>query len=261
VWDKHAEIVWNRRVADGIYLMALRSPEIAATARPGQFVMIRVGEGLEPLLRRPFSICKAAEDRILVLYRVVGRGTRILSDTREGGSLSVLGPLGRGFEPPREDHRAILTAGGMGIAPLLFLARSLPPERMVFLAGFGSANEVIRADQIGLLDMPICVATDDGSAGHYGLVTDLLEDALNDRDGRRTTVFACGPLPMLTAVVAVTRARGIPCQVSLEAGMACGLGACQGCALKAARGQGRAYWHVCQDGPVFDAMSLDWESI
>jgi len=261
VWDQDTEIVWNRRVADGTYFMALRSPEISAAARAGQFVMIRTGEAMDPLLRRPFSICGSEDGLVQFLYRVVGRGTRLLSDRREGESLAVLGPLGRGFEIPGKDQRSILTAGGMGIAPLLFLARCLASERTSFLVGFGSAGQVIRAEPTGPLNIPIGMATDDGSAGHHGLVTDLLEDALDRRDGERATVFACGPLPMLKAVAAITRARRVPCQVSLEAAMACGLGACQGCAVKAAAGQGRTYWHVCQDGPVFDAIHLDWEAM
>lgn len=260
--EQEAAIELNQRVAAGTFLMALHLPEMAVRARPGQFVMIRVGQGMDPLLRRPFSICGVRDDAIFVLYRVVGRGTRIMSHAREGDTLAVLGPLGNGFRwQDRECPPPVLVAGGMGMAPLLFLAGSMAAEPYTFFAGFGSADQMVGPDALGLQEMGISIATDDGSAGHHGLVTELFENHLTDLPGTPEMVFACGPLPMLKAVAAITRKRGIPCQVSLEASMACGLAACQGCAVKSAAGNDRAYWHVCQDGPVFDAMSLDWEAI
>ena len=254
-------VVFNRRVALDTFLMGVRALSIAEAARPGQFVMIRAGEGLDPLLRRPFSICGVTGDQVMVLYRVVGRGTRMLSNTREGAFLSVLGPLGKGFAIPRSGQPATLVAGGMGIAPLAFLAGSIGAGRHLFLAGFGSADQIVRDHPMGLRDMEISFSTDDGSAGHPGLVTELLERALAHTDGSSLKVFACGPIPMLKAVAEITAVMNIPCQVSLEASMACGLGACQGCAVKAAPGQVRPYWHVCQDGPVFDRTDLDWEAL
>jgi dihydroorotate dehydrogenase electron transfer subunit len=175
--------------------------------------------------------------------------------------LKVLGPLGKGFVRPSAGQHAILAAGGMGIAPLMFLARSMAPESYTFFAGFGSADQIVRADEPGLSGIKMSIATDDGSAGHHGLVTELLEKGPAGLSGDRRMVFSCGPHPMLKAVAAITHERAIPCQVSLEAAMACGLGACQGCAVKAAAGQDRAYWHVCQDGPVFDATDLDWGAL
>ncbi len=258
VIEQDAEIAVNQRAAAGTYLMGVRSPEIAAEARPGQFVMIRMGQGMDPLLRRPFSICGVRDDLVFVLYRVVGRGTQILSDAREGDALAVLGPLGTGFRWFDKACPPVLVAGGMGVAPLLFLADSVAAGPSAFFVGFGSADQVVRPDALGVQGMGISIATDDGSAGHHGLVTELLENHLTGLTGNPGIVFACGPVPMLKAVAAITRKRGIPCQVSLEAAMACGLGACQGCAVRASSGQGRAYWHVCQDGPVFDATGVDW---
>jgi dihydroorotate dehydrogenase electron transfer subunit len=259
--EQNAEIAVNQRAAVGTYVMGLRSPKIAAEARPGQFVMIRVGEFMDPLLRRPFSLCRVQDDLVFVLYRVVGRGTRILSNAREGEALSVLGPLGNGFEGFNNKSPSILVAGGVGIAPLLFLAESLEPKPYAFLAGFGSAEEMLGPADLGIQGMEIAFATDDGSAGHHGLVTELLEHQLRELTGTPGVVCSCGPFPMLKAVAAITRERNIPCQVSLEAAMACGLGACQGCAMKAAAGQDRAYWHVCQNGPVFDATDVDWGAL
>jgi dihydroorotate dehydrogenase electron transfer subunit len=170
-----------------------------------------------------------------------------MSDTEEDESWAVLGPLGNGFRWLHKELPAILVAGGMGIAPLLFLAGSMAPVRYSFLAGFGSADQIIGADQVGLTGMEISIATDNGSAGHHGLVTELLEESLAGLNGEQGMVLACGPLPMLKAVAAITRERNIPCQVSLEAAMA--------------SEQDRAYWHVCQDGPVFDATDLDWGAL
>ncbi len=261
VIEQDAEIVFNKPVAVGTFLMGVRSPEIAAEARPGQFVMIRVGPGMDPLLRRPFSICGVQDELFFILYRVVGRGTRIMSDTEKGKLLAVLGPLGRGFELPHNGERPLLVAGGMGIAPLLFMAGSTASERYTFLAGFGSVDQIVGADEVGLPGMEISMATDDGSAGHHGRVTQLLEKRLAGLKGNSGMVFACGPMPMLRVVASMTLERNIPCQVSLEAAMACGLGACQGCAVKAASGEDRAYYHVCQDGPVFDVTALDWGAL
>jgi dihydroorotate dehydrogenase electron transfer subunit len=261
VIEQDTQIIFNKQLAAGAFLMGVRSPEIAAEARPGQFVMLRVGRGMDPLLRRPFSICDAVDDLVFILYRVVGRGTRIMSDARKGERLQVLGPLGKGFARPFTGKDTILVAGGIGIAPLLFLSRWMAPGSVTFFAGFGSVDQIVEADELGLSGMAISIATDDGSAGHHGLVTELLEKAMTGLSGDRGMVFSCGPLPMLKAVAAMTRDRKISCQVSLEALMACGLGACQGCAVKAVPGQDRAYWHVCQDGPVFDATDLDWGAL
>jgi len=261
VIEQDVKLVFNQQVAVGTFLMGMRSPEIATEVQPGQFVMIRVGQGIDPLLRRPFSISGVREDLILVLYRVVGRGTQMLSENRKGDSLAVLGPLGKGFTRTHAGRHAFLVAGGMGIAPLAFLAGSMAPESHSFLSGFGSADQIVGTEALGIEGREISIATDDGSAGHQGLVTELLEKGLSNMTMDSATVFACGPLPMLKAVSEMTRKRDIPCQVALEASMACGLGACQGCAVKAAPGQDRAYWHVCQDGPVFNATALDWKAI
>ena len=259
--EQHTEVVFNRRVATDTFFMGLRSPYIAAEARPGQFVMIRVRSGIDPLLRRPFSICGVGDDLFFILYRVVGRGTRIMANIREGESLPILGPLGSGFEIPQKEEKPLLVAGGMGVAPLIFLASIMEPGSFTFLAGFGSSEEIVATDEIGLSGIDLSISTDDGSAGHRGLVTELLENRLAGFNGNiNSVVFACGPLEMLKGVAAMTFDKDVPCQVSLEASMACGLGACQGCAVKALSGRERAYYHVCQDGPVFDVKTLDWEA-
>lgn len=258
--DQKSEIVFNKEVSPGTFVMGLRSHEIVSQAIPGQFVMIRVASSSNPLLRRPFSICNIrGKDIFFVLYRVVGQGTSILSGTKKGERLSVLGPLGRGFELPKSGQKCILAAGGIGIAPLIFLAEVIKKNDMEFVAGYPSVTEMVPVGEVGLTRSDISVATDDGTLGHKGPVTELLEYHLIHNDKRLLMIFACGPLPMLKRVARLTVSRGVSCQVSLETNMACGLGACQGCAVKAGSEAHQTYYHVCQDGPVFDVRVLDWK--
>lgn len=260
--EQKAKIVFNKRVGPETFLMALASPEVVAGASPGQFVMIRIRPGIDPLLRRPFSICATKADGLFfILYKVVGRGTAIMSETGDGENLSVLGPLGRGFERPKRGCESLLVAGGMGVAPLIFLAQEIEPGNLIFFTGYRSLNEILPVDQVGLETFETLVSTDDGTAGHQGPVTDLLENRLAGLGKSTPVVFACGPAPMLRRVAELTLKRKIPCQVSLETTMACGLGACQGCAVTASTEENRTYFHVCRDGPVFDVQSLDWEML
>lgn len=255
-----AEIASNRRITEDTWLMALRSAEIARTAKPGQFVMIRIKTGLDPFLRRPFSICGVTEDRFLVLYRVVGKGTRLMTELKEEESLRVLGPLGKGFADREKNTDRILVGGGIGIAPLLFLSQYHKEKEVSLLAGFRSAKDILSPQKITGEDRAFWIATDDGTQGHRGPVTDLLEERIR-KNPENLCVYACGPKPMLRKVAEMTLSLQIPCQVSLEARMACGMGACQGCAVKASAKSGRSYAYVCKEGPVFEAHEIDWEMI
>lgn len=250
-------IISNRRVEKDIYLLELDAPEAAEKAQPGQFIMLRVNQGLEPLLARPFCVHNAHAGKLSVLYRVVGKGTNILTRAKAGDELGIWGPLGRGFS--FEYKKPILVAGGMGIAPLNFAALKLaamgvPSPLMCGLPGaMGFAGLVgLMTDCLGQATCAMDWATEDGSLGKPGLVTELMDPALDDCDA----VLACGPVPMLAAVARACVQKGIPCQVSLEAKMACGVGACLGCAVPAVGG---GYVRVCQDGPVFDATRIDWD--
>lgn len=257
-----AEVKDNRRVGEGIYRLALHAPAIAQTARPGQFVMLRVAPGTDPLLARPFSIHGAAGDELLILYKVVGRGTGILSQVRKGKTLFLWGPLGRGFDLAGE--RPVLVAGGMGIAPLAFAARWLRDQGRTAgfcggLPGLSGWEELTRGLEEELAgSVALAWASEDGSLGRRGLVTDLLSDTLAAAAGSSDSVLACGPMPMLRAVARVCAQHGVACQVSLEAPMACGLGACLGCAVPAAGG---GYLRACQEGPVLAAAAVDWERV
>lgn len=257
-----AETIFNKRLTPRTFVLGLHAPHMALQAKPGQFVMLKVRSGTTPLLRRPFSICAVQDEQVLLLYRLVGEGTHLMTEIKPGQKVPVLGPLGQGFTTPKKDQLAILVAGGVGIAPLIFMASALDHVQYQFLAGFNTAEEITPLDQLGLSGLPLSVATDDGSAGYAGFVTGLLEKTLAKHSAQnRLIIFACGPKVMLKKAVAIAETSRIPCQVSLESSMACGLGACQGCAVKTAATQKQPYLHVCKNGPVFPAQAIDWTAL
>jgi dihydroorotate dehydrogenase electron transfer subunit len=222
---------------------------------PGQFYMLAATEGWgggqdeRPFLPRAFSFLEAGDGALSFMLEDVGPGTARLCELQAGDELWLLGPLGIGFTAPNAGRRALLTGGGVGVPPLAAWARELAAQGRAAeaLLGFRDAGH---AEGAALLANPR-VATDDGSAGHHGLVTDLLVDAL-DADPH-ATVYACGAPPMLEAVRALCAARGVPAQLALEAGMACGFGACFGCVMPTRDG---GYVRLCVDGPVLDAEQL-----
>jgi dihydroorotate dehydrogenase electron transfer subunit len=233
-------------------LLRVADPECPEVS-PGQFAMIAAaerwggGEDERPYLARAFSIARRREGESHFLLEDVGPGTRRLSELRAGDGLWLLGPLGRGFTAPAPGRRAILVGGGVGIAPLAMLQDTLQGQSTVLL-GF---RDGARAEGAALLD-GARVASDDGSAGHHGLVTELLSAEI-ERDPM-AVVYACGPAGMLEGVRAICAAQEIPAQLALEAGMACGFGACFGCVVPR---RGGGYLRVCVDGPVVDARELD----
>jgi dihydroorotate dehydrogenase electron transfer subunit len=258
--DEEGVIVSNREVAEGIFLASLNAPAIAGSAIPGQFVMIRVRDTLSPLLRRPFSICgTGGGGSVKILYAVVGEGTKILASLRPGEAVKLLGPLGEGFSRPPPEGRIFMVGGGMGIAPLLFLADKYRPLNGRFVAGFKSSGKVFDFASEGFNLPNVMIVTEDGSVGRKALATELLSSMLDEDPGPCLRVYACGPFAMLKAAVSLVRRFKIPCEVSLEAHMACGLGACQGCAVPSALRPG--YLHVCKDGPVFDSEMIAWEAL
>lgn len=237
--------------------LTLHAPKIAEHARPGQFVMVRAGATLDPLLRRPFSIHKATGDGLVtILFKVIGKGTRLLAAASESTEIDLIGPLGRGFDTTVAGPHCLI-GGGMGIAPLYFLAERLmragrqaanPP---VLLGAQTQAELMLLAEEFTELGYAVLTATDDGTIGHHGFVTELLDDILQEVQ----QVYVCGPMPMMRTVALKCRAAGTACQVSLETHMACGLGACLGCTYPASGG---GYLHVCKDGPVLAAEEVAW---
>jgi dihydroorotate dehydrogenase electron transfer subunit len=252
----------HRASAGSTRLLTVAAPDIADRGRPGQFVLIRVGGDRPdqgPLLSRPFSIHRFGPDgRISFLYRIVGSGTRRLAEVRAGETVDLLGPLGRGFDVDPPPESAYLAAGGMGLAPLTGLAETLAGRtRIQLFYGEQTAESVCRADYMDQCGWDRVVCTDDGTAGRMGLVTAALAEALADRPA---PIFACGPWAMLAETVRLARTYEVPVQVSLEARMACGLGACLGCAveLDEPNPAGPVYARVCADGPVFEGERIKW---
>ena len=262
--EEVVSIEFNRQIGKDTCLMGFRSASLASLAKPGQFLMIHSGrETKDPLLRRPFSIHRIQDrNKLMILYKIVGKGTSLLSTLKEDDSISVIGPLGNGFALPQPNEPSLVMAGGMGIAPLFFLTQALKKvqknEIKIFL-GFQTSQEAVLIDQLKDLNVDLSLTTDDGSLGIKGLVTDLLDQYLGQELTNRPVIYACGPIPMLKKIAQKAIKSSLRCYVSLEGYMACGLGLCQGCAVKGANNKGKSYYYVCQDGPVFSAEMIDWE--
>ncbi|MBI2938895.1 MAG: dihydroorotate dehydrogenase electron transfer subunit [Chloroflexi bacterium] len=247
----------NVEVAARVHVLRFAALGIAQTARPGQFVHLRCARESDPLLRRPLSVLRTVRDpanrpvEAEVLLDVVGRGTALLSQIRPGDALDVLGPLGRPFEVLPTTRRALLIGGGVGIAPLIALAQDLLPRgvEVVLLAGFRSAAKAFPAALVPP-EAEYVVATDDGSLGHQGLVTELVGEYRPWAD----QAFACGPIPMLRALAGLRLHDALPTQVAVEEHMGCAMGVCLGCVVPTRKGLRR----VCHDGPVFDIREMVW---
>ncbi len=319
--DMKARILFNRKIAGPYHRLRLLCPEIARSARPGQFLMLRVRDGRDPLLRRPFSFSRikprgggkshTEEGEVEIWYKVVGLGTKLMTQLAEGERVDILGPLGNGFWAIEGLKKAILLGGGIGIAPLLSLAEDFYrqrervksisilqglPDVMVLLGG-KSREDILGLPELKRMRFHPHIATEDGSLGVKGLATDLLERTILTDGPEHSAVYTCGPWPMLSRVVEMGQQFDLPCQVSLETRMACGLGACLGCAVKlkgtasqegiddhaeggprdqpqdgksGPRNQGPApradgdegyrYALTCLEGPVFDGRAISWDT-
>ncbi len=264
------KVISNGEISPGYYRMRILAPGFGAMARPGQFIMFRVQTSLPPLLRRPFGVFRTGflepdcdgmppREYVEILYKVVGRGTGIMSELHEGDKVELLGPLGRGFDPGNPSREKILVGGGIGLVPLYMLAQELVQKSNVrLLMGGRTRDDILALTEFNRLGVETYVSTDDGSLGESGLVTQVLERKLAKYPGAE--VFACGPMPMLKAVRDICASHGAPLQVSLEALMACGVGACLGCVV-AGTGHSDSRPNLlctCKEGPVFRAEQLDW---
>jgi dihydroorotate dehydrogenase electron transfer subunit len=271
--DIDATVIANRRLSADYNVLALAAPEIAAAARPGQFVMIKPG-GMDnnPLLRRPFSIFEILRDAagrplgVSIFNKRAGAGTTLLSQVEAGTRLPLLGPLGRPFEPVDPPADAWLIAGGVGLAPFVTLAAALAARRTATTLFYGArrAEELYCVELFEALGVTIVLATEDGSRGVRGRITLPLDAALNERPlGNPVKLYVCGPTPMMRACAALAGAHGRACDVSLEQVMGCGLGGCYSCVVLARGVDGGRPHHTrtCIEGPVFDAQRVVWDAV
>lgn len=252
---ERVEVLSNVRVAAGVGLLTLSGPRIADSVRPGQFVHLRISEGADFILRRPFSVHRVRGSSFDILYQVLGRGTRALSEAAPGRIMDTIGPLGTGWEVPDGVAHALLVAGGLGAAPLGMLADELAERGVAVTVALGAptAERLMARGLFEDVARRVLLATDDGSAGVAGFVTAASAKALAEDDYDIACV--CGPEAMARAVAAQAAEAGVPCRVSLERLMACGVGACLSCVVTTRSGRKRA----CCDGPVFDAQEVCWD--
>lgn len=305
IFQLNSKIIFNKPIAPGHYHISLHAPSIARLAGPGQFVHIKVNDDIEPLLRRPFSIHRvtgtkarqhtstprpndcstrqtevglvgqAAASNIEILYKVIGKGTEILSQRKQGESLNIIGPLGNGFnyQPSALSHQPVVfVAGGVGTAPLVFLAEKLSainPKasadiKPIVLIGAKTKSHILCESEFKKYGCDVKAATDDGSRGFKGNVTELLKKILSATSHQPpAAIYACGPRVMLKEVAKIASMKKISCQISLEEFLACGMGACLGCAVKVKAINYKLstinrYKLVCKDGPVFDSEEILW---
>ena len=244
-----ATVISQEILEEGIRDLRLRAPEIASLAKPGQFVNLYCRDSSR-ILPRPISICEVQGDKVRLVYRVMGEGTKEFSGLKKGDTVDLMGPLGNGF--PLKEGVCALIGGGVGIPPLLEMAKRLPGEKYALL-GYRNSSMFLLEDFVPYAR--VLAATEDGSFGVKGNVIDILRT----RDVKPDVIYACGPKPMLKAVQAYAKENGIPAYLSLEERMACGIGACLGCVCHTtevdehSRVDNR---RVCKDGPVFEAREV-----
>ena len=252
-----AEVIENREVASGLYLVWLEAAGIAGGAKAGQFVMVWCGEGNELVLRRPISIHRTdqGKGRLALLFQVVGQGTGWLAQRRAGEKIDLIGPLGNGFSVQPATGNLLLVAGGIGLAPLCLLAERALRQGCSVTLLYGTAGKERYPEALLPAGLKLVAATEDGTVGQRGMVTELLPDYADRAD----RVFACGPLPMFKDMYLYREKLlgGKPVQVSLEVRMGCGRGLCYGCTVKTKDGLKL----VCQDGPVFNLADIVWDEL
>jgi dihydroorotate dehydrogenase electron transfer subunit len=248
---KNCKIIGAEKLNPFAVSFTIDAGEIALTAQAGQFVHIKCGESL--LLRRPISICDIDGEQLRIVFEVRGEGTQWLSQRKAGDELDVMGPLGHGFDV--SGGKLLVVGGGIGIPPMLHTAKCCKGEVHAAL-GFRSGDRAMLLSEFQLVAKSVSVASDDGSIGIHGFVDSLVREAL-EREKGFAGILACGPKLMLRSVAKVAAEFNIPCQVSMEERMGCGVGACLVCACKTADGH---YKHACKDGPVFRSEEVDWNA-
>lgn len=258
IFQEKIRVTANNRISQKYFKLTFASAKIASFVQPGQFIEIKISDTLDPLLRRPLSVHQAKGKSFSVLCEIAGKGTQILSQKKAGECLDIIGPLGNGFSyrGRGSGNRAeIIVAGGIGVAPLVFLAEKLKQSPAMVLIGARTKKNILCQKEFKKTGSDVRIATDDGSAGFKGKVTGLLKQFLRAADCRLWAIYACGPKPMLRELAYVCKDYKIPAEISLEAHLSCGFGACLGCAVNTRQG----YKRVCKEGPVFEAEEILWE--
>ena len=258
-----APVLSNEEIIAGHKVLTCEAPALAALARPGHFVNALTAERYDPLLRKPFSIYTVDREQgqISLLYSIVGATTEGMARKRPGETLDLVGPLGgRLFRPDTRPGAAhVMVGGGYGVPPLVFLSRELREEqadpKITFIIGARRKDLLLCEMELTAAGIDARAATEDGSHGTHGRVTDVLEPFLRERAGQPVTVYCCGPTPMMRAVGELCLSLDVPCQLSVEVAMPCGIGVCMGCVLDLADGR---RVRCCVDGPVFEAGEVKW---
>ena len=261
-YDLRTVILSNEAVADAHYLLRCECTEIAQQAQPGQFIHVMVSQDTGMLLRRPFTIYTVDGHEITMLYQIIGDGTKRLSEMPEGEPLHILGPLGNTFDLTTPPDPAILVGGGAGIASLMLLATALRENdiQTFGLVGAQRQERLLSVTDLESIGITTHIATDDGSIGHHGYVTDILVDLLENTNWHCPTIYACGPHGMLSAVAKIAADYAVPAQIAMENRMGCAMGVCLGCVCPIHTDADTIeYQRVCTEGPVFDAAAIAWD--
>lgn len=261
-----ARVLYNRELSPSYYRMGLYCREISNLILPGQFLMVRPWsiDRFDPLLNRPFCVYRVIGEGegVEILYKVVGRGTRIMADLKPDGEVLLIGPLGRGFPVYEGLEEMIIVSGGVGIAPFYHLIqwmkkrRGSIPSTTLYHGGKG-ADDLVCIEDFAAEGVEVIVATEDGASGFKGLISDCLKEGLEKENLKPSVILACGPKGMLKEIAGLCVDRDIPCYVSLDRMMGCGIGTCLGCVVKTREG----YKRVCMEGPVFEAREVIWEDL
>ena len=270
LFDVAATVLANTKLSSDYNVIALEAPAVAAAALPGQFVMVKPQPGIDPMLRRPFSIFEVLRDNtgritgLSLLNKRVGIGTGLLYAAQPGDIVKVLGPLGKPYVPVDPPAEGWMVAGGVGLAPFSTLAEALRARgtRMRLFYGARSASDLYYADAFAALGATLILTTEDGSRGEKGRITTPLARALQDTPaGTAVTIYTCGPTPMMRAVAELGHTTGRPVFASLEPVMGCGMGGCYSCVVRVKRGEGSHFVRSCIEGPVFDGSTLLWDTL
>lgn len=261
-----AQVRWNKKIGSSYYKIGLDCDTGLSAALPGQFVMLRLASGIVPFLRRPFSVHNITDNDdggkcIEILYETVGEFTGRLSEIKAGELIDVMGPLGKGFDLAHDYSKIFIVAGGIGVAPMRYLSsyliekKRVNPLNLKIFVGARTKECILCRDDFYNIGLEVIITTDDGSCGEACFITKSVESAL--AESRPEIIFACGPNEMLKSLAVIANKHKVTCQVSMESLMACGIGACLGCALEGK--DNTRYLHVCKDGPVFDAIDLKFK--